>query len=340
MCYHKSMLVTAGKTLKNGLFSSLAGLFVVIVLAGCSPEEVHTKHPKEAKSAFSRTFTIAILPDENVFSQKRRYRPLATYLSERLGMEVKTKVLDSYSAVYSEMLTHKVDAAFFGSLSYLVLSHNIKLEPMVRPVRKDGTSTYRGVIFALRGKGISENCDTWRGKRIALVGKSTTSGYLFPRWYLQNRGVKRFEGYFSKIIYAGSHDAAILAVLRNEADIGCSTDRTYNLFLDGDPFAGRRLVVLATSAPFPSNSLALRTGGLDPAIEVQMKEYLLGLENTEEGRNVLASLRISRFTETRADDYEPVREMMETLGLSPEFFILGQIGRSGNSKSDGRAERR
>ncbi len=312
-------------------------VLILLLLAGCpGRREVSGKQRIEEKAGPGHTFVIALLPRENIFYQKRRYDLLADYLSRNLGVNVKTRLLDSYDSVYNEMSTGKVDAAFFGGLSYVVMDSKIDIDPIARPVYRDGRSSYRGVIFARRDRGITGNISTWRGKRIALASKSTTSGYLFPRWYLHNRGVKEFSGYFSRIFYVGSLDAAIDAVMDNKVDIGCSTDRLFDKYLIKNPAARGSLLILAISGPFPSGTLGVKKGSLDTHIEKLLKETLLGMDKTDEGRAVLSSMRAARFIETRKSDYDHIADMMADLGLGPDFFELGGIGRNVSDGQSGR----
>jgi phosphonate transport system substrate-binding protein len=305
----------------------LSVFLVTMILAACSKgEETTASSGVSDKKTADEVFVIALLPRENIFYQKRRYKALAEYLSRALGMNVRTRILDSYEAVYQEMLTGKVDAAFFGGLSYVVMESKIDVEPIARPVYKDGRSTYRGVIFARRDKGISGDVSTWRGKGIALVSKSTTSGYLFPRWYLHKKGVKKFGDYFSRVFYIGSHDGTIRAVMDNKVDIGCSTDRIFGKFLTGNPAARKDLIILATSGSFPSDALCIKKATLDARRLKLLKETLLRIGETEEGRKVLLSMRAAGFTETRKSDYDRIHDMMNDLALGPDFFSLGGIG--------------
>jgi phosphonate transport system substrate-binding protein len=314
-----------------------AVILSLFLLTGCPGRKAVSNAPKaEAKAGPGHTFVIALLPRENIFYQKRRYDLLADYLSRALGLNVQTRLLDSYDSVYNEMFTGKVDAAFFGGLSYVVMDSKINIDPIARPVYSDGRSSYRGVIFARRDGGITGNVSTWRGKRIALASKSTTSGYLFPRWYLYNKGVKEFGGYFGRIFYVGSLDAAIHAVMDNKVDIGCSTDRLFDKYLIKNPAARSSLLILATSGPFPSGTLGVKKGSLDPHIEKLLKETLLGMDQTDEGRAVLSLMRATRFIETRKSDYDRIDNMMRELGLGPDFFELGGIGHDVSDRQSGR----
>jgi phosphonate transport system substrate-binding protein len=298
----------------------------LLSLAACSEEKDVEKPAIDANRISTDSFVIALLPEQNVFEQKKRYKPLADYLSRSLGIPVKTKLLDSYDAVYNEMLQKKVNAAFFGSLSYVVMNSKIDIELLARPYLVNEISTYRGVIFALRDKGITEDVKSWRGKRIALVNKSTTAGYIFPKYYLLNKGVENFEAHFSSVIYTGSHDASILSVFTGGADIGCASDLIFNKLTGENPAMRERLIVLAKSAPVPANVLGTRKG-TDNALKERLKEALMNMEKTPEGRDALSHLGAVRFIATKRSEFEPIIEMLNDLGLKPETFALEAIGR-------------
>jgi phosphonate transport system substrate-binding protein len=298
----------------------------LLLIVACSSK---TTDPAKAEvsRAPEKTFTIALLPEQNVFEQKRRYKLLAEYLSRSLGMNVKTKLLDSYDAIYNEMVNKRVDGAVFGSLSYVVMNSKIPLDPIARPLQKDGTSTYKGLIFTLRNRGITGDVRTWRGKRIALVNKFTTAGYIFPRWYLYKRGVKDFGSYFSKIVYTGSHDAAVLSVFQNEADIGCASDRIFNEVIKKNPLMHEKLIVIANSAPVPSNTFGIRES-VGSGVAERLKDVFLNMDKTPGGRDALSMLGAARFIETRESEFEPISEMLNPLGLKPEDLALEFIGRN------------
>jgi phosphonate transport system substrate-binding protein len=301
-------------------------LIVVLSLTACSEKKDVEKPAGQANHISTDSFVIALLPEQNVFEQKKRYKPLADYLSRSLGIPVKTKLLDSYDAIYNEMLQKKVNAAFFGSLSYVVMSSKIDIEMLARPYLVNGISTYQGVIFALRDKGITEDVKSWRGKRIALVNKSTTAGYIFPKYYLLNKGIKNFEAHFSRVIYTGSHDASILSVFTGGADIGCASDLIFNKLTRENPAMRQRLIVLANSAQVPANVLGIRKE-TDSALKERLKDALMNMEKTSEGRYALSNLGAVRFIATKRSEFDPILEMLNALGMKPETFALEAIGR-------------
>jgi len=301
------------KHFKRAPICLFLALIITPIFTACS-DRLKPAEPSGKRPAVSGTFVIALLPEENVFEQKRRYRPLVKYLSEHLRMDVRAKLLDNYDALYTEMLGHKVDAAFFGGFSYLAMDSLVGLDSIARPVLLNGVSTSRRVIFSSRNSGITGDVGTWKGRRIALVSKYTTSGSIFPEWHLLKSGIRDFEGHFRKVIYTGSHIASILAVLDNKADIGCVKASIFSEFLEENPSFREKFVVLASSDPVPENTFGMMESA-DKELKGRIKEALLGMERTEDGKAVLSALGVRGFKETNELEFRQLLAMIKDLGL-------------------------
>ncbi|WP_333656146.1 hypothetical protein [Dissulfurispira sp.] len=78
----------------------LAGFLLLLFSCTGTTPETDTVRPQKIRE---KTITIAILPEQNVFEQKKRYKPLAEYLSNALDVNVKIKLLDSYGFIYDEI---------------------------------------------------------------------------------------------------------------------------------------------------------------------------------------------------------------------------------------------
>lgn len=288
-------------------------IILCLLLISCSqnPEDITKIEPRNIRES---TFTIAILPEQNVFEQKKKYRPLAEYLSNALDVNVKIKLLDSYGSIYDEIKNKTIDGAFFGSFNYVLTKARSDIEPVARPVEPDGSSSYRGIIFTRKDKKLTDNIETWKGKSIALVHEVTTAGYIFPRWHLKKYGIKNFEQYFGRVIFTGSHDAAILSVFKGQSDIGAAKDLIFEKLLSENPAIKKDMVVLAKSIAVPSNSLCVR-GDLNKKVEESLKRTLLSMHNTPDGKNALKALGAVEFKETRDSEFNELREMAAEIGI-------------------------
>ena len=269
--------------------------------------------------------TIALLPERNVFEQKKRYQPLQEYLSAAIGRPVVFKLLDNYQVIFTEILEHRVEGAFFGSMNGAIAQLKGGVEILARPVDLSGVSTYSGVLFTKIDSGITKDPKTWKGKRVALVNKVTTAGYLYPLSLLRLSGYQGDpEAYFKQMTFTGSHDAAILAVFNGEADFGACKNTVYEEYTRLHPEIQRNLTVLATSAQVPSNGLGVRPD-LDPELKRQLREALLAMNTREDGQRALRQFQAQRFVETGAADYEPVFTMAREAGIDLAAWPLREL---------------
>jgi phosphonate transport system substrate-binding protein len=264
--------------------------------------------------AVQQKLLIGLIPEMNVFKQKERFRLLGDYLSKKTGADVKFTILSRYGNIIERFTAENMDGAFFGSFTGALAIEKLGVVPLARPVNLDNTSSYRGYLFARRDSNI-RNINDMKGKRMAFVEKATTAGYIFPLAYLREQGVKDRDHFFGSSYFAGSHDAAIHAVLEGQADIGAAKHSIYDRMKVDDPRVARELVILAESPWVPENGLCVRKG-LDEALQLKLKHALLGLDKDPEGVAILQQFGALRFIDTNVADYQPVFEMAKKAGIN------------------------
>lgn len=261
---------------------------------------------------------IVLVPEQNIYEQRQRYGLIASYLAKELAMDVRIAIMPSYGKICDAFLDGEADAGFFGSFSYVLTRAKVGIEPVARPVWIDGSSTYSGYIFVRKDSGIVSVADM-RDRRLALVDRATTAGYIFQRFYLLKHGVEDMDAYFHQVLFAGGHDASAWAVYTGEADVGGAKNHIYHALEREYADFGDKMRVLARSPDVPSNGLAVRAD-LDPLLKNRLKEVLLGLEDSPEGRRVLKEFGARRFIANSDDDYGALTKMVGELGLDLETY--------------------
>lgn len=279
-------------------------VFLLLVSLCAAPAAAEQVKPK---------LLIGLIPEMNIFKQKQRFQLLGEYLSQKTGMQVQFTILSRYGNIIDSFKQERMDGAFFGSFTGALAIEKLGVIPLARPVNLDKTSEYRGYLFVRKDSGIRDIKDM-RGRRMALVEKATTAGYLFPLAYLKERGITDIKEFFSETFFTGSHDAAINAVLNKKADIGAAKHSMYDRVRADDPRIDKELVVIATSPWVPSNGLCVRKD-LDKVLQKKLKEALLGLHQDPAGGAVLEKFGALRFIDTTAKDYQPVFEMARNAGI-------------------------
>jgi phosphonate transport system substrate-binding protein len=266
-----------------------------------------------SSTAAAMKLTIGLIPEQNVFLQMERYRPIAEYIRERTGVEIRFTILSRYGNIIDSFTSQDMDGAFWGSFTGALAIQKLGIEPIVRPLWQDGTSSYHGHVFVRKDSGI-ENVRDMKGKTIAFVERATTAGYVFPMAYLREHGVGDLDAYFKEYYFAGSHDATIIAVLDGKADVGCAKNTIYSLVAGRDPRVEDELVILAESPTVPSNGLAIRRD-LAPATKAALRDVLLGMAADPIGQKVLEAFGAIRFIPTTKKDFRPVFAIAERAGI-------------------------
>lgn len=265
-----------------------------------------------------KTLRLLLIPEKNIFEQRRRYSYIADYLAKKMDMTILVEILPSYGEISSAFAAGKADAGFFGSFSYVLTHAKTGIEPIARPVWLNGTSTYRGYIFVRKDSNI-KTIEDMKGKSLVLVDRATTAGYIFQRYYFRYNGINSLEDYFSKITFAGSHDAAAWAVYTGEADIGGAKNHIFNSFKKEYPDFAEQMQVIAESPEVPSNGLAVRQD-LNPAIKLRLKTLLLTMDETPAGQEVLRNFGARKFVKTTNEEYDILNTMVKRLGIDLQEY--------------------
>jgi phosphonate transport system substrate-binding protein len=283
-----------------------------LLVVGCNKESSGPVAPAPRQ----QTLMIGLVPEQSMFTQIKRYEPLARYLSVRTRSDVKLTVFPRYEQILNSFTSHKMDAAFFGSFIYVLAHEKLGVQVIARPVGLDGRSTYHGLIFVRKDSGIRSIRDM-KGKRFAFVDRDTTAGYLLPLAYFKKSGV-RYETYLKESYFAGTHEDAIRDVLDRKADIGAAKNTEFERLAATDSRIKNELLILAQSPEVPENSLAVRND-LDASVKEKLKEALLTMHKNPIGTSILKSFGARRFIETSDNDFRAVYDYAREIGIDPRI---------------------
>jgi len=256
---------------------------------------------------------IGIEPEHNIFDQVERYRHLADYLSDRLGVKIKLTIMSRYGEVIKRFKTLRLDGAFLSSYTATLGIRELHLEPIANPVNLLGESTSQGYILVRKDSGIRSMIDM-KGGSIVFVDPATMEGYLFPLAFLQQHGVKDINAFFSRYYFSGSHASAIFAVLDGRADIGSAKSTVYYQLVKNDPTIGQELEIIARSPKVPEVTLCIKSD-IAQYLRERLSSVLLDMDKTPAGKMALQQFRAERFVKSNKADFVIIEKMaQEALG--------------------------
>ena len=304
----------SGKFIKNCI-TILTFLLFLQLLNSCSDQQ--EPQPGSAPSSRSK-FNLGLIPEQDLFTQKERYAPLARYISEKAGVDVQIIILSRYGNIVNNFLSTQLDGAFFGSFTGALAIRKLGVEPLARPLWFDGKSTYYGLVFVRKDSGLKD-ADSMKGKRFAFVDKATTAGWLLPLHFFNEIGIEDYPTWFSEWYFTGTHEDAIYDVLDGKADIGAAKNTVFYRLAQKDQRLLNDLEILTTSPEVPANALCVRKD-LDNALKIKLKNILLEMGHDKQGTRVLHEFGAKKFIETSEKDYEPVFEYANKIQLDLEKY--------------------
>ncbi|WP_342727267.1 phosphonate ABC transporter substrate-binding protein [Bradyrhizobium sp. B097] len=190
----------------------LAGAAALAFAGSASAEDWKAKYPE---------ITFAVIPAENGSGVTERYGPLTEYLSKELGIKVNLRVANDYAAVIEGQRAGNIQIGYYGPASFArARLTGVKTDAFVIDVNADGSKGYYSVFYVL-AKSPYQKVEDLKGKNIGLVDPNSTSGNNMPRFKLNQMGIDP-ETYFSKVVFTGSHENAVLALAQGTVDVAAN----------------------------------------------------------------------------------------------------------------------
>jgi len=261
---------------------------------------------------------LGLIPEDNIFQQMKRHRPLSQYMTKKLGIKVRFTVLSRYPHIITRFESRELDGAFFGIFTSVLAEESLNVEPLVRPVGADGKSTATSYIFVRSDSGINSIKDL-KGKRAAFVDQVTATGYMYMLYYLKNNGVGKPGTFFSEQTFTGSHESAVYTVHSRQADVGIAKGRVVDRILERDKLIKDEFKILSVSQELPDNTLYLRKS-LPIQLKLKIQQVLFEMGSDPEGKKILEYFGASGFIEAKSKDLTPVRAMAKKAGINVRNF--------------------
>lgn len=292
-----------------GLFRPLIGVSLALLLL-CGGEASAAKSRKNG-------LRLGFAPFENQKEVLRKAGPIVQYLGKLLKRPIRPFVAGDYPGVVEAMKGGKLDVAFFSPAA-LIMAEKVA---GARVILK---SSYRGRLhyfssIIVRNDSPIKSLQDLKGRSFAFVDPGSTTGGVYPKLMMLKAGLDPTRD-LGRVIFAGGHDAAILAVHNRKVDAAA----TFANDDSGDDVPWKHLLkaesgtirALAYSDPIPNGAVAV-SRHLPQATVDALREGFLNLGKTPEGRKILGQMYlIESFAPATSADYAPVREAFSRVGLS------------------------
>jgi phosphonate transport system substrate-binding protein len=236
---------------------------------------------------------------------------IAQLLKQATGLHFTTSVATSYAAVIEAMGAGKVDIGWLATFSYVLAREKYDVDLLLIVVRF-GKPFYRGQIMVRADSGIKTLAGL-KGKTFAYVDPASTSGHLYPKALLLANGHDP-DKFFSQSVFAGSHNAVVLSLLKGEVDAGAAYDGSRLAVAKSYPDVFKKVRVIAYTQDIPNDTVTARKG-LPVAIKNKIRDGLKYIAKTPQGGKVLKRVYGISGLMDLDGFFDPVRKASRLLGL-------------------------
>jgi phosphonate transport system substrate-binding protein len=263
-----------------------------------------------------KQLVMAITPSNIPTELFKGGEAFAVELGKKIGIPIKVYMPTDYLGVVEALRNRTADMAFVHPAGYVFASREAKARIVVVDIWH-GKTSYTSRFYVRKNSGL-KSLEELRSKTIAFVDPGSTSGYVYPMVTLIKKGLvtnRDPKSFFKEAMFAGTHEAALLALLNGSVDSVASFDLAPQQYLK-DKERVERVTHVAETDPIPEAGMCVRDG-LDPALAQKLVEALMAF-NAPEYRPILKNFYgIDGFAPARDSDYDPVRQAIDLLGWRP-----------------------
>lgn len=266
---------------------------------------------------------------DSVVKQEKRISPIINYLASRLkdvGIEEGKVVFaadNKTSTVINYLNSGRLDIALETPFSTLRYVDEIGAIPLLL-ISREGATEYNSYIFVRQDSGI-ERLEDLKGKILAFEDPASTSAYFLPKWSIKAEGLDLVEvhsldavvaedaiGY----IFAGSELNVSAWVFYGKVAAGALSSLEW-ISPDVNPETYREEFDIIYKSQKVPRMLVTVSKDLDKKLVARIKEELLNMAQTDEGREALKAYKIDEFLELPGGVdgvFESIRDLVEVSG--------------------------
>jgi phosphonate transport system substrate-binding protein len=249
--------------------------------------------------------TLGVHPFKPPSKLVEAFRPLADYLSERIGEPVSIRIAKDYQAHIDAVGRDGIDIAYVGPVPYVKLREAYGERPLLVRQQMGASPTFHSKIFVRKDSAIGALADL-KGKRFAFGEPHSTMSYLVPRYMLWQAGFD--AGQFAGQKFVGDHVNVALSVLSGDFDAGAVKEDVFY------QYEGRGLRAIATSDPLSDHLFVASRKLAEPMVR-RLREALLQLDRDPRGAAILQAMTpgVTSLVPVQDRDYDNLRGMLAKL---------------------------
>jgi len=270
------------------------------------------------QSAGEPILKIGGIPDQDASRLSRRYDGFASYLSNKLGVQVEYVPSVDYTAVVTAFSQDRLQVAFFGGLTGV----QARLQnPGAQAIAQRERDAKFHSKFIARADLPVESLEDLKQRASELTitfgSPSSTSGHLMPRHFLAQAGIDPDGDFREEASFSGSHDTTWRLVQSGAFDIGALNEDVWERAIQNGTVDTTAVKEFYTTPDYFDYNWTVRAD-LDEiygeGFSNKFQEALLDL-NPQEHAEILELFNTDKFIITNNENYQSIEDVGRQLEI-------------------------
>ncbi len=284
---------------------ALGGL-VLLLLYGCSkpPTERYAPQFSDTSPHPEALYLFGVHPLHNPQRLFEVFGPLTRYLSEQIpGVRFRLEASRNYAAFDEKLNAGRLHFALPNP--YQTINAEDRGYRIFAKMGDD--ENFRGILLVRKDSGI-ERLEQLRGQAVSYPAPTALAATMLPQYYLQSHGIQVQSELENR--YVGSQESSIMNVYHGQVAAGATWPPPWRALSRERPELAEALEVRWQTESLPNNGLVVLPE-VPEWVVARVRDLLLGLHESEEGRAILERMELSRFEAADSETYRPVRQFIE-----------------------------
>lgn len=266
-------------------------------------------------AAQAETFVFTAIPDQDESRLRSRFDRVATYLQEKLGVEVEYVPVKSYAAAVTAFRNDQVQLAWFGGLSGVRARALVPGSRAIAQGEEDVDFVTYFIANASTGLAAADALsESISGRTFTFGSKGSTSGRLMPEYHVRKVFGKSPEKVFSRVGFSGDHSRTIALVQSGAYEVGAVNFKVWESELEAGKIDDSKVSIIWKTPPYPDYNWSVR-GDIDARFGVgfadKVQQALIAMNDA----TLLESFPRKSFISATNDDYAPIEATGKEIGL-------------------------
>lgn len=268
-----------------------------------------------ARAQSPPTLVFTAIPDEDETRLVERFTIYAKYFQEKLGVQVKYLPVKSYPAAVTAFTNNQVQFAWFGGLTGVQARLSVKDSDAIAQGAED--IAFKSVFIANATAGVAPGKDFPKdieGKTFTFGSRASTSGRLFPEFFIRQATGKTPEAYFSRVGFSGDHSKTIQLVQSGAYQVGVLSHIVWGQESKSGKVDTKAVSVVWETPTYPDYHWVVR-GDVDKTFGEGFKAKLQAVILAIDDPKMLALFDRTKFVPAKNDDYKAIEDVGRLIGL-------------------------